>query len=251
MKNLILSVIFSVISQSQANASFIESWMRYPPPHGIAFLIKQQFPNSQNYNFCTKITKGNKGLLGVSSTLDGKPASANPSVSFQLWYLDCLKNFANIEFTVILQKTYQPSTSMTAFQDSSRYYGQFAGAKALELESGKITDAEKTALPANVPWFTRVLWSDVTPTDKATIVSSVIRAHLGPESSYQYLGVGRSERQLTSLLLKAVDAALTDASELNIAFLKGLEIDSQKPTLASVIKLTKVLTLSLDEFLLE
>src|SRR5436190_15825308 len=99
-----------------AKASFLENWIRYPPSLGVISLLRQHFPAArENYQAfeCFKITQDNRGFLGASSPIDGKPMNQEPAVAFQLWYLNCLGKLGNDEASVMQQLSkYDPDTKM-------------------------------------------------------------------------------------------------------------------------------------------
>lgn len=204
-----------------ADAAFKETWIRYPAPSGIIALLRQAFPASAQFavgNTCLTVGRDNSGSIGGISSSDGIPVNPVPGVGFQIWYLKCINELIHSEIVILKQ--------------TSRGLVEFSGKTAAGLGTQKT-------------------WVQLTEDEKKLISRELLLKHLGPEQSYQYLGIGRSEQDLEKHILSGVQKILKDRSAENTSYLKQMAIDPKKPNLIAVTKLMKVLILSLDEYLLE
>jgi hypothetical protein len=94
-------------------------------------------------------------------------------------------------------------------------------------------------------------WKNINAEERVRMSTEMLLKHLGPEQSYQYLGLQRSQQELAKQIQTGVQQILGDKSQENLRFLKQMNIDPKNPNMVGVRKLMKILILSLDEFLLE
>jgi hypothetical protein len=109
-----------------------------------------------------------------------------------------------------------------------------------------LVNAETKNLPQDQSY-----WKDISAEKRKVISTDLLLKHLGPEQSYQYLGLQRRQKQLEQQILTGVQQILGDKTSENMKFLKQMDIDPKNPKMVGVIKIMKILILSLDEFILE
>ncbi|HEX4922601.1 MAG TPA: hypothetical protein VFV50_00895, partial [Bdellovibrionales bacterium] len=99
---LVFALLLAVPFGAEAR-SFTKKASRYPSPIGVIELLKAKFAGAEDpagletrlSDACRGVNGDNADSLGVNQTLTGQPVTEQPNHFFELWFLNCLKDYFN------------------------------------------------------------------------------------------------------------------------------------------------------------
>lgn len=183
------------------NAAFVEEWQRYPTPHSLLQKLKSDYPHVNQTLLtekCRTLNAENRGFLGESDVVTGRPSVDRPSGTFMNWYLNCLAEYArqDLTFGILQRKSFHQQT------DLDFYYPKSAVEFCLRQHSkGLLNSSPDVAFLL----LDACSWKEFPPEVKLGLAVDLIESLVGPEDVVIDLNLARSSVELAQSLVQQVD----------------------------------------------
>ncbi|MBX9767936.1 MAG: hypothetical protein K2X47_11745 [Bdellovibrionales bacterium] len=189
--------------------SYEEKWKRYPRPDEILSALADSFPLALEGSLatdCIALSAENRGFLGDSKPVDGKPEVKAPNLSFVQWVSKCAAQYVSED----VRKRYELLGTGTKPDIFEFYTGHAPGLSSLDQ------------------------WSEVTGELQLQIIKQTVTQILGPprfvtaktgqESSVFYAKIRETlnRAQTNSTFYSSIPSALRSGSTFNV--LTGIRI---------------------------